>query len=295
MSSGDQGIYSVDEDVMFSPPLGGTVVATPPDVALDNVQALFEDDGEDDGEEDDDEQSSKPTKKGTEEVQQNEGPQESPKKRKDVLVILTRATHLTAEQNVLADDFIVPLAKANGATVPGTAEQMKVTRDNLWEAMLITGTRTRWFKHPSALGERAAKESAIIVGVLNADHPPSKEKVKKAAKANTPAKVHPTIPAQRLRGTKVLMKPNLNWDEFGLTLVVYWARRRLRDFHQAALANNDNQQRPIFNNSGLPDEKISELVKLHTCSKAIEEYGRINLYAKSIAHETTPILVYRGS
>ncbi|KAK0707320.1 hypothetical protein B0H67DRAFT_647518 [Lasiosphaeris hirsuta] len=163
----DQGIYSTDEDVMFSPPYmrrracgavlvrdnmwikdqekflgikatrargevvamlhlsdlkhrfetsgrvwmyadsfsplikaGWTVVATPHDVALDNVQALLEDDGEDGGdgespgainkgkmkadndEEDDDEQSLELTKKGTEKVRQNEGPQESSKKRK---------------------------------------------------------------------------------------------------------------------------------------------------------------------------------------------------------------------
>lgn len=123
--------------------------------------------------------------------------------------VVRRRADLSDVQALMGDDLIDLLGVYNGTG--DTADE--ATRIKLWNHVFAGGWDTNCTNpHPEPLRERRGVEAMIRVGSFNANLPPSVPAKRKAAREGTVA----SPPAHRQAGAPAFMKPNINWDDYGI-------------------------------------------------------------------------------
>ncbi|KAK3379636.1 hypothetical protein B0T24DRAFT_590171 [Lasiosphaeria ovina] len=118
---------------------------------------------------------------------------------------------LCSDRNKCSDDIIVKLSDANGTGEVPDAQ----SRDGLWKRVFSNGWNTNCPNiHPGPIRARRGVESMTQVGTWKVNLPAPSTPSKRKRNENVTPNAH------RLTGAPAFIKPNMNWDDFGVSFSV---------------------------------------------------------------------------
>ncbi|KAK4168081.1 hypothetical protein QBC43DRAFT_361741 [Cladorrhinum sp. PSN259] len=124
---------------------------------------------------------------------------------------LRNVSDLTPDQKLMCDGLIIKLGEALGAPAAPTPE----SRAGLWDLVFEDGWDTNCpITHPGAIRPRRGVESMTQVGTWKVSLPAPTTPSKRRRSGE------PVTNPHRQAGAPAFIKPNLNWDDFGVSFTV---------------------------------------------------------------------------
>ncbi len=137
---------------------------------------------------------------------------------------LSSASSLSDDQKKCCDDIIIKLGEANGTNeLPSSG-----SRSGLWAKVFANGWNTNCpNKHPGTIRARRGVESMTMIGTWRVTLPtPTTPSKRKRSSDSNP---------DRVAGAPAFIKPNINWDDFGISFSVCDAKNASANAKYVAL------------------------------------------------------------